>query len=251
MLIDVRQMIKAELGHALLPAQIDALMNRKVLQTQVWLSTMHPWPHMRGRFDINISAGQRFCDIPTRDGRRINLDASPTAWVKVPADTANTWYPLEYGITSRDYNQYDSAYDQQAALPSRWMLSLNDPQDTSDLPTAKIELWPVPNQAALFRLEGQFHLRSQPTDLVDQANVKGAGNTPAGDDALPVDLDGLLLAYHVAASMQTVNKELSTTLAAKAGQRFNQLRAAGSNDSGTFVLGKQQHFNYDRFLLTR
>ena len=234
-------MVQAELGSAVgVPTQVDSLINRRILQTQVWLATEVEWSFLRGRQDIEVPANTRFVNIPTA----LNVDTIPTAYVRSPDDTANSWFQLEYGITPREYNQYDYWPENQTNdVPRRWMLSLDNPATLVQPGSQQIEIWPVPSIPVRLRLVGQLQLRSLPSSLNDIPNLVTSTNAPAGDDALVLDLDDLLLAYNVAASMQTANKELSANLAAKALRRFNKLKAANTNTQPAFVLGRTREID--------
>jgi len=232
----VRQMVQAELGSVVgVPTQVDALINRRVLQTQLWLATEVEWAFLRGRQDIVVDADTRFVDIP----QMLNTEQVPTAYVRSPDNTANSWFQLEYGITPVQLNQYDYTPEPQTSdVPRRWQFSLDNPAIVSQPGTQQIELWPVPAIQVRVRLVGQHQLRSLPSQLKDQPNLVLPDGNSTGDDALVLDLDDLLLAYNVAASMQTANKELSANLAARALRRFNKLKAANTNAQPTFTLGK-------------
>lgn len=88
------------------------------------------WSHMRVRETKNVSAGQRYCDIPTSlDYDRID---------KVQALWNTIWSrPLTRGISMDQYNIYNSDNDVRSDPIQRWdIVSISG--------ATQVECWPMP-----------------------------------------------------------------------------------------------------------
>lgn len=218
-LAQVRLMVKGEVGDVLtagINAQTDGLINRRIVQMQVWLSNEYKWPFMFGSFDVTVPAGQRFVTAPA-----LNFDQMPMVATKY----STLWSPVSYGIGPREYNIFDSESQVVPADPIlRWKEYMGAPPSSSNPADMQIEVWPVPATQQTLRFEGQRALQIAPT-------------TTTLTDTMKLDLDDLMLAYYVAAQMQ-VGTPLGALLTSKAQSRFNLLRAQCATEFPTFSIGK-------------
>ena len=230
-LAQVRQMVNAELGDSLITTtkQTSTLINRRIVQTQQWLSNEYKWPFLFGSFDVSVSAGQRFPTFPA-----INIDNSAV----VSAKWNLLWNPVAYGIGPYEYNIYDSERDIRSAPITRWKEHNGAPPAAG---TMLLEVWPVPSVAQTLRMEGQRVLQVLPTSLTDNLTT---------DDTKVLDLDDLMLAYFTAASFR-VGEPLGEQLASKAKARFNKLRAESPVKHTTFPLGREFNPGYRRETIVR
>ena len=231
-LAQVRQMVNAELGDSLVTTtkQTSTLINRRIVQTQLWLSNEYKWPFLFGSFDVSVSAGQRFPSIPAT----LNLDNSTL----VSAKWNLLWNPVVYGIGPHEYNIYDSERGIQSSPITRWKEYNGTPHAAG---TMTLEVWPIPSTAQTLRLEGQRVLNVLPSGLTDNLTT---------DDSKILELDDLLLAYFVAAEFQA-GKPNYNHLAAKAQARFNKLRAESPIKHTTFPLGRESNPSYRRETIVR
>jgi hypothetical protein len=155
---------------------------RKLRSVQQELYDEFDWPFMRGDFDKDMAAGQRYYDLPT------GLVLESVDCVQVRWDAQ--WFPVKRGISESDYNAYDSELDVR-----------NDPVLKWDVyGTAQFEVWPVPaSSTTKIRFTGRRALR------------------PLLADADTCDLDSDMLILAVAAEIAP--KEKKRELAGRAFKR--------------------------------
>jgi len=138
------------------------LFEQTLKDTQERLYDQFDWPFLKVRRDKELSAGQRYYDIPAD----LNLERVQAVDVKV----GNFWQPVERGITLDHYSAIDSDLDARQDPVQRW-----DAVDTDG--QLQIEVWPVPlSDGGILRFSGIRKLRplvsqGDRADLDDQLIV--------------------------------------------------------------------------------
>jgi hypothetical protein len=138
------------------------------------------WPFLEDKWELTLSPGDRYRDVPTGNIRGISATINFEQPISV-AVKFNTFYqPVTYGIGVDEMNASDSgATPPMTRDPvQRWSLDTN----TSDSSNPnQIEVWPMPASTQIIRFTGQ----RQP--------IQG----------IYADLDDLLLVYSTAAEYLT------------------------------------------------
>jgi len=177
-LLDLRQMLKAECRDSLsVGNSIDNELNVLLATKQEVLATQFDWASLELISDVAV------------DGQYATLPALNYARpVLVETQLNELWQPVEYGITSAQYN-----FPQSVAPIRRWkMVAKTDPTAA-----AQVEVWPIPPVAATIRFTGQQALLPLKID----------------DDVCT--LDSLMLVLYVAADRLTAlnQKDAASKLA--------------------------------------
>lgn len=166
------------------------------------------WPFLRIHVDVPTSAGERYYDVPNG----MNLERIE----RVEYKWADRWLPLERGITSENYNVYDSDADVRMEPAFRY-----DILDTGGSP--QVEIWPIPlSDGNPIRYTG---IRKLAPFLVDSDRA---------------DLDDQVLIGLVAAEMIS-NQKRADEVRQKALTRLHTLRGlVKQSDKGRFNMNGAQ-----------
>lgn len=173
--------LRAEVGHSLQPnlgkSTRDVLINM-LQRTQRRLWDDYSWPFLRIRRDINLSAGQRYYDLPT--------DIVFERIERVEVKHGDVWTKMQYGITGEHYNQHDSDRGVRSSPVRRYDAYENN----------QIEMWPIPAT------------NTDTTTLADTVRIHGIRNlTPFVADSDTADLDDQLIVLYAAAEILTRQKQ--------------------------------------------
>lgn len=149
-LADLRLELYAETNQSLNPAHglnIKDTYDHQLRRTQLEQWRMFQWPHLRLYKDVAIGQGQRYYNYPAG----LPFDAIDKIWRK----ENDNWYPVDYGITPDTYSVAGGENTQQWP-PRRWrnVASYNSTTQRTD-PMSQFEIWPIPSQAGMMRVEGQ------------------------------------------------------------------------------------------------
>lgn len=125
LLVDLRGELGASLSAAQ-ATQIEPAHKVKLQRIQRTLWQDFAWPHLRARRDITMAAGQYLYDLPA--------DIPLTRIEKVEVEWSGSWYPIERGIASPEWNAYDPDNDERSDPVLRW-----DPRENG-----QFAVWPVP-----------------------------------------------------------------------------------------------------------
>lgn len=214
-------MLKAAVGDSLtIGTQSDALYKQRLSDKQQWLAGEYDFPFLKDRWDVLISAGNRYLDFPTvtNDGTTgINISFERPVVVRV--NWTNNWQEVRYGIDElTEFNNLNSDTTQPG-----WAQQSNDPiQRWQFNGENQFEIWPIPATRSTIRFVGQRVLGPlvAPTDTAD--------------------LDDQFLVYSLAVELLLKKKSADAqSLLASAQQRFNALRAVYPSRTRQIVLGGQ------------
>ncbi|MEP3248043.1 MAG: hypothetical protein ABJN40_06010 [Sneathiella sp.] len=208
-LIQLIDELRAEAGQAVSSSvgvdKIPAL-KQIIRRTQETLYDDFDWPHLRIQPVKQLSAGQRYYDLPA------NMDYERIEEVVV-------WYsghphPLVREITFSDYSQYDSEEGERSEPALKW-----DIRDTGA--GEQIEIWPVPSSnSSKLQFKGLRRLGG----LIDDSDT--------------ADLDNHLIVLFAAAEILSRQKspDAQAKLAA-ANSRYAKLKGRAKGASRTVVMG--------------
>jgi len=176
-------MVKAETSKSLTSASTaqDSEINQIIYDVQQWLASDWDWPHLRTRWDVNLTAEQRYISFPQTDnlGNSTSIDTNRMGDIHVFVKWNNIWQPVIYGIDEiSEFNYLDSDRGMVLDPVQRWMLGGGD--------TTTFEIWPLPAGPQTLRFRGQRVLNPLQTNN-------------AWDDALTLDMDDQMVAYFVIA----------------------------------------------------
>lgn len=165
----------------------------------------HDWPFKLIQRDITMAAGQRYYAPPT------DMDIDNIR--DVNCLYSGQYSSVTFGITTADYNEFNSDTDARMDPVLRWQF-YNDPDDNTDM----IEAWPLPasDGGSVLRFDGQRKLKALVAD---------------GDTC---ELDDLLIVLTAAADLCDP-KEQQRKEAKAARHLFNLKRKLA--DTSTFVSG--------------
>ena len=210
----VRTLLKAELG--VTGTADDTLLNQAIVNKQFWFCSKWDWSELDDRWDVNVGGGSQYNAFPTADiqGQTATMRLDRPLDVEVLWNTV--YLPLEYGITTDDYNIFNPAYNQYQDPIQKWYRVGTD--------KTKFEVWPVPVSAQTVRFTGQ-------------RTPIAFSNPPA--DADKVDLDDLMLALFVAADWLKAKGKPGWDLKAGAARDlFLELRANDPTSKQSFTIGR-------------
>ena len=206
-LLDLRTMLKAECRDSLsVGNSIDNELNVLLAMKQEVLATQFDWASL-----------ERIADVAV-DGQYATLPALNYARpVIIETQLSELWQPVEYGITSAQYN-----FPQSVAPVRRWkMVAKTDP--TAE---AQFEVWPIPPVATTVRFTGQQTL------------------LPLKIDEDVCTLDSLMLVLYVAADRLTALKQQdAASKLAQANAIAASLKSVQAKASPVFKT-YQSDFNY-------
>lgn len=204
--------VRAEAGHSL-QANLGAAMREvliKIIQRQqrrLWED--YDWPFLRVEADVNVSAGQRYYDLPA------NLALERIEKIEFKWDTH--WHALEYGIGAREYSQFDSDNDVRSWPLYRWK-AMDDGQ---------VEVWPIPAQDSV------------PANTSGTLRFSGIRNLrPLVREADRADLDDTLLVLYSAAEILAREKSADAGLKLTMAEKHYARTKGRNSKSDTFVLSK-------------
>lgn len=147
---ELLEMLQVELGDNLSPAHnVDERRPMKIMlnRAQKNLYEDYDWPDFFVRQDIQIVAGEKYYNYPSG----FDIDRPLKVYNKWNGD----WYQIDYGITSSDYNFYDSEFN---PAPGFDFTDRSDPilrwQKINIDGVPMIEVWPIPATNTTLRIEG-------------------------------------------------------------------------------------------------
>ncbi len=224
----VRSKVKAETRKALdvTNTSQDAEINQLIETVQQDLADQFSWEFLQQRWDAFVNPGQRFLAFPTALAPQGGA-ASATATIdlnrpfEVQTKWNSIWIPVVYGISEQnEFNYLDSDRGQQLDPVQRWQIS-----DTGDF-----EVWPLPATTAQIRFRQNRTLTSLQT---------GSTVPPTWNDTATLDLDDLLVVYHVALLyLADENNPEGSLLQSRAKSRLNQLLGANPTRDTITTIGR-------------
>lgn len=221
-LLNIRNMLKAEIGdYSGTNTNADAELNTLLSNKQLWLATEYAWPFLERRWDVVVTPGQQFVNLPTVDDANVTATLNFNRMPSVQVHYNLQYYPVTYGIGSDQYNMLDFTLGQQADPIMRWRLASN-PDETSN--PNQFEVWPVPTVQQTIRFIGQ----RVPFVLVQ--------------DTDKADMDDILLVYLVAADRLARLKQPDAALMLSKAQRVlaNQRQVYPTKDKVRILGGGTQ-----------
>jgi hypothetical protein len=152
-LSDLRYQLRAETYNSLLPAHgvsSNDMFNAILQRTQKALWTKYVWPHLKYHSDQSINAGTRYLDFPPD----MPFDNIVDVWYSQPTQ----WFIMGYGFDNAIYN-INGNESFQSWPPQMWrnVVSWDPATGLTDF-DGSMEIWPIPNQSTVLRLEGQAPL---------------------------------------------------------------------------------------------
>ena len=98
----VRAMFKAEAAKSLASATTaqDGEINQIISDRQQWLASSFDWPFLEERWDVGVTPGTRFVQMPTIDdvGTTVSIDLQRAFKMEVKWNAV--WQPVVYGVGS-------------------------------------------------------------------------------------------------------------------------------------------------------
>ena len=184
-------MLKAELGHDLtagVAAATDTMLRYQLDMQIKLLATEYDWPFMDMRAEVPLLRGTRYYDLPTT----LTYERKVRAFVK----WNDLWRDVVYGVGESEWNASDYTQAEWNSPAQAWNFYGN----------TQFEIWPVPDVAQTFAIQGQLQLGS----IV-------AGDACVLDDVLVVlSLSGTVLAKydgkHAQIKMQQASRRLGWLL---------------------------------------
>lgn len=131
--------LRSEVGMSTNPAVSRSTRDRFITvmnRVQRRLYADHEWPFLGIYRDIQLQAGQRYYDFPDD----INTDRA----VRFETKWGGIWQKVGYGITDKNYNEFDSDADVRYDPVFRWGFYMPDPTPDNDVTDPQIEVWPIP-----------------------------------------------------------------------------------------------------------
>lgn len=169
--------LRAETRSSLNPAHNNQVRDTQVLmlqETQIRLWAKYAWPHLRVERQMPISVGQRYYDTP--------VDIAVDRIEKLECFLDGAWRVLDPTLDSTAYAITNSDLGERSWPPQAWRI-----YEAED-----IELWPVPDTAAV------------PATLEGYLKFTGIRNlNPLVDDSDRADLDDDMIVYFAAAEWLT------------------------------------------------
>lgn len=213
-------MLKAAVGDSLtIGTQSDTLYKQRLSDKQQWLAGEYDFPFLKDRWDVLISAGDRYLTFPTVTNAGNTFAISFERPVNVFVNWTNNWQEVRYGIDElTEYNNLNSDSNQPG-----WAQQVNDPIQRWEFNAElSFEIWPIPATRSTLRFVGQRAL----SPLVDPTDT--------------ADLDDQFLVYSLAVDLLLKKKSADAqSLLAAAQQRFNALRAVYPSRTRQIILGGQ------------
>ena len=174
-------------------------------QERLWAD--HDWPHLMVSRYLPAVAGRRYYD--PRSGYNEEWepkgDLSMERILDVSIFDGNLWRPLCYGIDDRMRLAHDSLAGEASWPPRAWHRSEDD----------RIEIWPMPDEAAIIPAE-----QVVPPNMQAAVRVRGIRDLrPFRDDDDRSDLDDRLLTLYSAAAILAESGAKDVNLKLEAAQR--------------------------------
>lgn len=251
----IRQRLMVEIGASLASSNIqDYIALNLVLSSRQFMFAMEfDWPFLEQRWDLPLSAGQRFYPLPTQttpvngvsETANVNFDRD----VDVAVLYNQLYQPVLYGIGTDEYNVVNPEIGIGSPMDpvQKWRMASNvDEQMEGD---NVIEVWPPPATNYPVRFTGKrqvyelFPASAVQPYLANTANYLGSGqNAQTYCDAQTADLDDLLLIHTVAAEkLAKLNQQNAQIQAGLAARRLQILRATSPSRSDfPIIFGKNK-----------
>lgn len=213
---ELLMMLKSELGDDLTTSNEDLRYVQLLSFAQQEIATSFDWPFLQlkaGEADVDVAPTDRYLRMPL-----INTDRE----VRVEVFYNNYWQEVLYGITSDEYNLYDSDKGEPQDPIQRWR-ETDEFETVEEVRYQKFEIWPIPTVAQKVRFYGQRALLALEDDE-DQADV---------DDLLLV----LAVALPLLAKRESAN---AVMVARRLDERRKILRATSPTRDEPLVLGKKR-----------
>lgn len=178
-------------------------------QERLWAD--HDWPHLTVDRYIPLVAGQRFYDtrLALNEAGEARGDLSLERVTCLSVQDDRIWRKIDNRITADDRLAYDSQAGEQSWPPRRWDRSEDD----------MIEVWPVPDETAVFNGLTQ--------NMQGVLRIEGVRDLrPFRDDDDRADLDDRLLALFTAANILAEGGAKDTQLKMEmANRHYTRLKA--------------------------
>lgn len=214
-LVEIRKLLKAELGDVLTPgvnSSNDAGYNLLLANKQEFFYQSFDWPHLRVKIDVALSAGTRYYDFPLD---QLEMTKAWTADVLF----GNRWMPVEKGIEEVNFNTFNSDLNMKADFVRRVDLY-------NQGAVQQLEVWPIPATGQTLRLTGIRPLNVLQSD----------------DDT--ADLDHLVLVLFCAAEILSLRKQSNAQAKlSQATQILNRVRGAAPARDSVLIMGGAESDN--------
>ena len=219
--------LKAELGRSLdtTATADDGRLCQLIHTAQHDLADAFNWGFLKSRWDVFIPPGTRFIPFPTtlspqggNVGTNATIDTNRPFSAQVKWN--NIWQPVIYGIDNDEFNYLDSDRNQVLDPIQRWQLA----------DTGSFEVWPLPAANAQFRFTQNRNL----TPLKNGTTIPPMWNMLA-----TLDLDDLLIVYHVAVNLLAREKKTDVSVMTnKLQNRLKNLLGANPVRSDVLTIGR-------------
>lgn len=208
LLADLLRALKAEIRVSLENGVTanDALYSQLLETKQQWFAAEFDWPFLSREWDVTVSS--RYTTLPETDTRSEPCTINVERPLCVKSRWTDLWVDMQYGISSGEYNLYDSdTAGANTTDPIRRYEFCEQLDEGTGLYSQQIEVWPVPSSyPQTLRIFGQRNVRSLLTN--------------------PCDLDHLMLVLFVAAEeLARLEAKDAQAKLALAQQRFQRVRA--------------------------
>lgn len=224
----VRSKVKAETRKSLdvNSTSQDGEINQVIENVQQELADAYDWGFLKQRWDSFLNPGQRFAAFPTALAPQGGAP-SATATInfqrpfKVEVKWNQIWQPVGYGIDDfPEFNYLDSDRNQVLDPIQRWQYSDG----------GQFEVWPLPASQAQVRFTQDRQLVSLQT---------GSTTPPTWNDSALLDLDDLLVVYHVAALyLYDEQQAESNVMLQRAQQRLRLLMGTNPTRTEQIIIGR-------------
>lgn len=180
----VLERLKAEIGASqTLGINVDFNYRRILARCQEQLYDDYEWPFMKARFDSASTLNSGDFKVPFS-----TWNVHPEKITKVEVKYNEQWYPVEYGITTEDINQYDPGDSTQVADPIRkWDFSstagyMDIWPTVATSGTQKMRVWGARKLAAFAADNDVCDLDDQLIILMAAAELLKRANLPDWED---------------------------------------------------------------------
>lgn len=213
-LASVMNLVKNEIRASLSAGSADDAAIKQAIETkQEWLASMYDWSELEDEWPETVTG--RYTAVPIVDvigtSYSINFDRP----VRLMRKWNSVWDEMDFGITTENYNAYDSDDAESADPIQAWRFKPGN--------RASFEVWPIPATSTTVRFVGQRKLLT----------LRSGGVLTT---TLTLDLDDMLVALAVAADFLSGKPEQ----AAKSDlfkSRFTMVRGANKSADERFFIG--------------